>query len=57
LAAAAIVAANHVDELRGWFELHAANSPAERKVLEEVAACQRQRHWFAACALLTDDRS
>jgi len=44
LAAGAIVASNHVDELRGWFELHAANSPAERKVLEEVADCQRQRH-------------
>jgi len=43
LVAAAIVAANHVDELRGWFELHAATSPAERQVLEDVAECNRKR--------------
>ena len=43
MAAAAVVATGHADELRGWFELRAARSPAERKVIEDVAACNRKR--------------
>ena len=57
LLAAALVAVNHVDELRGWLELHAASSPAERQVLAEVAECQRKRDQDPVGALAVVDEA
>ena len=55
LVAAALVAANHFDELRGWLELRAASSPAERKVLEKAGECDRMRHQDPVGALALVD--
>jgi len=55
LVAAALVAANHFDELRGWLELRAASSPAERKVLEKAGECDRMRRQDPVGALALVD--